>query len=274
MKHDQLSQSSIWETVYHSTKLYMPFVRGELRPLHACESGSRAWRFFSYDSDYDVRFIYCRPRSWYLRLDPFPDTINFTMEQENIDVVGWDITKLLSLVRKGNASAYEWMLTCPVYHTEPQWLSSIRPLLYKALDPVRLARHHHGLASNHWRRYLEDAELVTHKKYLYIFRALWSAEWYMHHDSMAPIVFTDLLDASDAPLAVRVDVWDMVIRKQQGNELGLAGSLPLLNNYIEQEVKRIGNNLNNLGKRKLLGWTPFNQMLLRTLAYCEEKQHE
>lgn len=37
-----------------------------VRILYACGSGSRAWGFSSEDSDYDVRFLYVRPRDWYL----------------------------------------------------------------------------------------------------------------------------------------------------------------------------------------------------------------
>ena len=43
--------------------------------LYAVESGSRAWGFASPDSDYDVRFIYKRKVSDYLKLEKQRDVI-------------------------------------------------------------------------------------------------------------------------------------------------------------------------------------------------------
>ena len=45
--------------------------------LHAVESGSRAWGFESPDSDFDVRFIYVRPKNYYLKLEQTRDVLEF-----------------------------------------------------------------------------------------------------------------------------------------------------------------------------------------------------
>ena len=49
--------------------------RENVKILLAVESGSRAWGFASPDSDYDVRFIYVRPKADYLRLEKNKDVI-------------------------------------------------------------------------------------------------------------------------------------------------------------------------------------------------------
>jgi hypothetical protein len=47
----------------------------QVRVLLAVESGSRAWRFPSPDSDYDVRFIYAHPADVHLSIKPPRDVI-------------------------------------------------------------------------------------------------------------------------------------------------------------------------------------------------------
>lgn len=64
--------------------------RENVRILLAVESGSRAWGFASPDSDYDVRFIYVRPKEDYLRLEKTKDVIELPIEGE-LDINGWDL---------------------------------------------------------------------------------------------------------------------------------------------------------------------------------------
>ncbi len=91
-----------------------------VRILHAVESGSRAWGFASPDSDYDVRFIYVRPKADYLRLDEPKDFIEWQLD-EVLDINGWDLKKALKQFAKGNATLYEWSGSPIVYRTTDDW---------------------------------------------------------------------------------------------------------------------------------------------------------
>ena len=74
-----------------------------VRVLLAVESGSRAWGFASPDSDYDVRFVYVRPATEYLRLDEPGDVIEWKQDAV-LDINGWDIRKALKHFAHGMSS--------------------------------------------------------------------------------------------------------------------------------------------------------------------------
>ena len=72
-----------------------------IKILHCAESGSRAWGFASPDSDYDVRFVYIRPKEFYLKLEQTRDVIEWQVD-EVLDINGWDVQKALRLLYKSN----------------------------------------------------------------------------------------------------------------------------------------------------------------------------
>ena len=94
--------------------------RENIKILHCVESGSRAWGFASPDSDYDVRFIYVRPKEFYLRLDKTRDVIEWQLD-ETLDINGWDIQKALQLLYKSNPTLFEWNSSPIVYRTTKEW---------------------------------------------------------------------------------------------------------------------------------------------------------
>jgi uncharacterized protein len=63
-----------------------------VKVIYAIESGSRAWGFASPNSDFDVRFVYVRPKEWYLTIDVEDkrDVIEYPIVDE-IDINGWDL---------------------------------------------------------------------------------------------------------------------------------------------------------------------------------------
>ncbi len=93
-----------------------------IKILHCVESGSRAWGFASPDSDYDVRFIYVRPKEFYLRLDKTREVIEWQLD-DTLDINGWDVSKALSLLYKSNPTLFEWNSSPIVYNCT---LSSIK----------------------------------------------------------------------------------------------------------------------------------------------------
>ena len=88
--------------------------REHVRILLAVESGSRAWGFASPDSDYDVRFLYVRTMTDYLRLDPVRDVIEQPIN-DLLDMNGWDLQKALRLLYKSNPTLFEWLKSPIVY---------------------------------------------------------------------------------------------------------------------------------------------------------------
>ena len=89
--------------------------REKVRILFAIESGSRAWGFPSADSDYDVRFVYARPRSDYASIREFRDVIETPLVHDAIlcvplDLNGWDVRKALRLALHSNPVLHEWLV--------------------------------------------------------------------------------------------------------------------------------------------------------------------
>ena len=93
-----------------------------VRILYACESGSRAWGFASPDSDYDVRFLYVRPRDWYLSIDleHRRDVIERPIEGV-LDINGWDLRKAPQLMRKSNPPLFEWLHSPLAYRAQEEF---------------------------------------------------------------------------------------------------------------------------------------------------------
>ena len=90
--------------------------------LLAVESGSRAWGFESPDSDYDVRFIYVRKQSDYLKLEGIRDVIELPID-DTLDINGWDITKTLRLLYKSNPTLFEWFSSPIISRTDAEFFS-------------------------------------------------------------------------------------------------------------------------------------------------------
>ena len=207
--------------------------------LLAVESGSRAWGFSSIDSDYDVRFIYVRRPEWYLSIDLEwqRDVIERPLENE-IDLSGWDVRKVLKLFYKSNPPLLE-CLQCPIIYRESFSLAArLRGLLPEFYSPSACFYHYLHMAKGNIREYLRG-DTVWRKKYFYVLRPLLAMRWIDQRRGPVPIEFQKLIDATVDNPTLRNAISDLVSVKRLGAELDRGPRIPAISDFIEGEMARL-----------------------------------
>lgn len=207
-----------------------------VRVLFAVESGSRAWGFASPNSDWDVRFVYCRNTNYYLSIDVEHkrDVIEVGGE---LDLVGWDIRKALKLYVKSNPSIMEWISSSSFYLGHDSYtLTKLIELRSQFYSPLSSYWHYMSMASGNWKNYLEGKDKVSIKKYLYVMRGLLSARWVGTYLSQPPLDFSVLLQ-----MVGEQDALDftekILVEKTSSNEMLTGSRIGTLDRFIETELK-------------------------------------
>jgi predicted nucleotidyltransferase len=211
----------------------------DVKILYACESGSRAWGFASSDSDYDVRFIYVHPPSWYLsiNLEKKRDIIELPIE-DLLDVSGWDLRKALNLFRKSNPPLLEWLGSPIVYREEFNTAKRLRELLDTYYSPTASAYHYLHMAKSNHREYIKG-DTVWRKKYLYVLRPILAIKWLEADKGVVPTEFQKLLEAMVPAGSLRTAIDDLLREKAAGGELDRGPKIPEINEFLLNELERL-----------------------------------
>ena len=231
-----------------------------VRILYACESGSRAWGFASPDSDYDVRFIYVRPREWYLSIDleHRRDVIERPIE-DMLDINGWDLRKALQLMHKSNPPLFEWLHSPIVYRAQPGFREALLALTPAYYSPLGCAWHYLHMARGNDRAYLQG-EQVRLKKYLYVLRPLLAVRWLESGRGVVPMPFRDLVETLIPPGELRDAIEHLLRLKQNGAELAWRPRIPALSDWIKAELTRLAEGPNALVPAAKPGTEPLNAL--------------
>lgn len=228
------------EAVFQRVRDALARVEAErnVRVLFACESGSRAWGFASRDSDYDMRFLYVHRRDWYLSVEDRRDVIEQPIA-DDLDVSGWELRKALRLLRKSNPPLLEWLKSPVVYRHDPVFAAEFGALATEFYSPRPCFAHYLHMAFGNWRDYLRDRELVSLKKYLYVFRPLLACRWVERQLGQVPMLFAQLVESVLEETDVRAALAELVARKQAGEELAVAPPVEALSRFVEAELPRL-----------------------------------
>ncbi|MFC7378964.1 DNA polymerase beta superfamily protein [Brevundimonas sp. GCM10030266] len=202
----------------------------------AVESGSRAWGFPSPDSDYDGRFLYVRPARQALTIWPRRDVIETPLVGD-MDVNGWDLSKALRLLLKGNAVVVEWLQSPILYTAEPWFRDELLAFADQWLDRDMVLTHYLHLGRRQKVLYLDDQSAVSLKKVFYVLRPAVALRWLrLHPDkAVAPMHLPTLMAECDPPGDLVETVEELRALKAMTREMGKGTMPPSILSFIETE---------------------------------------
>ncbi len=235
--------------------------RENVRILHCVESGSRAWGFASPDSDYDVRFIYVRPKEHYLRLDKTRDVIEWQLD-DTLDINGWDLQKALRLLHKSNPTLFEWNISPIVYKTTDDW-RAVSSAIEDCFCQKAMLYHYLSTAKSNRRLFLDGAKVV-YKKYFYMLRPILACEWIIAEGTPPPMLFKTLMDKY-LDKSVTPEVEALLKMKTEMPEMGEGNHLEAIDGYINREIEKIEKIAATLHDESTKAWDKLNGLFLKLL---------
>ncbi|WP_316846093.1 nucleotidyltransferase domain-containing protein [Pedobacter psychrodurus] len=216
----------------------------DIKILFACESGSRGWEFPSPDSDFDVRFIYVRPLNFYLSIQDRDDQLGFPINDE-LDIYGWDIKKVLKLIRKSNTTPFEWLQSPIIYGELGDFRNELWTLCQSYFHRKTNINHYLGIAYGALETVMNGNEIKI-KKLFYILRPLLSAKWCLEKNTIAPMTIGPLLNLM--PEHLQTLVKDLIKLKSTSAEGYIIKIHPELSRYIDDEFKACSEGAKDLPK--------------------------
>ncbi|GCF07718.1 hypothetical protein KDI_12820 [Dictyobacter arantiisoli] len=234
-----------------------------MRILYACESGSRAWEFASPNSDYDVRFLYVRPQKDYLRLDALQDVIERPIV-DDLDINGWDIMKVLRLLRNSNPPLLEWLFSPIVYLENSRYIEELRTLARRSYSSVALFYHYSRMAYRSYHQYIEGKSTASLKKYFYVLRPIVALLFLEQHQTLPATSFVRTLAEVELPAEVREHIQQLLQARQASEEIGTGPVDPVLNSFIDVQLAK-WNRASFVQPQEKSGFGELNTLLLHIL---------
>jgi len=199
--------------------------------LLAIESGSRAWRFPSRDSDYDVRLIYVHRMEKYLSIEPPRDVIEYPVGAA-LDINGWDIRKALGLLVRSNAVVLEWLASHVRYREAETTVRRVRSLAEKACFLPALEYHYDRMARGSLEQIRSCGGSIPLKTYCYAFRPCLALAWIRDFAQPPPMDLPALLANSNVAEHVRKTVVEFVDHKAGTSEQSTTARIEIVDDFI------------------------------------------
>lgn len=234
-----------------------------IKILFACETGSRAWGFPSPDSDFDVRVIYRHDKNWYLGLTEEKDTIEYFLENNEIDISGWDLRKSLRLLAKSNPPLLERIQSPIIYKVDEEFLTGINSVAQLSYSRIATIHHYLSMAKKAFEDVINSEDYKL-KKFFYALRASVACLWILDKEEIPPIEFGKMLNGLDLPLDLKSRILELIEIKSTISESYLHKGENMIIEFMRACIERAENESQSLpaAKGRI---TELNDFFLKTL---------
>jgi len=234
--------------------------RENVEVMMAIESGSRAWDFASPDSDYDIRFIYVRSATDYLKLEAQRDVIEWQLD-ETLDISGWDLQKALKLLYRSNPTLFEWASSPIVYYQSPKF-EQFKAILPQYFSKKKSLYHYWHMANTNQREFLNvELKQVKIKKYFYVLRAILASQWILEEGTNPPMRFAELV-AAKLPQELQPAVAKLLAQKVDVPELKRVARVPELDEYIASHISQMEQQAQTMNELQQNDWEPLDTLFM------------
>jgi predicted nucleotidyltransferase len=176
----------------------------------------------------------------HLSLSEKKDTIEMMLENNDIDISGWDLKKSLSLLKKSNAPILERIQSPIIYKSDSVFIEEMREVATAFYS--RIATIHHYLSMS--KKFVAELEVGSEyklKKFFYALRSSLVCKWIIEKNELPPIEFHKIYPnlGIDSVLVSRIE--ELIQLKSTINESYYhRGEKPLLNlmKDINEEAER------------------------------------
>lgn len=153
----------------------------KIKVLFLIESGSRAWKWESEDSDYDIRGVYIQD---YLKVEEPKEQID--LQDKDLDITLWGLKKFLKLLKKSNPSVWEW-LSSDIIYLDHNLRKKLLLLFKENFNKNALKQHYISMARQNFEKYINNiGDKANLKKYVYVLRSVACVLWIEKYHSPPP----------------------------------------------------------------------------------------
>ena len=205
-----------------------------IKIIYACEVGSKAWGSDSKNSDYDIRYIYISPKSHYLNKvnnDTIKDELN-----DEFDIYGYDISKILESLKKQNYNIYEW-INSPIKYKTSITSEQLEQITSEHLTPQDLFQSYLNLSKNNYIQLIKKREIVDIKSYLLVLKTLLMSEYISNTGKFPPLNMQEIFNIQlNDNEDIREIANQLLLNKKNSPKKIAIEHIPVLESFIESKL--------------------------------------